>query len=43
MTVIYRYLDCGDLHMGLARVRCEDTSIPFVTMGTLSAKASLRA
>lgn len=24
MTVIYKYLDCGDLHMGLARVRCED-------------------
>jgi hypothetical protein len=23
MTVIYRYLDCGDLHMGFARVRCE--------------------
>jgi len=24
MTVIYRYLDCGDLHMGFARVRCEE-------------------
>jgi ribosomal protein S27E len=24
MTVIYRYLDCGDLHMGFARVRCEN-------------------
>ena len=23
MTVIYRYLDCKDLHMGVARVRCE--------------------
>ncbi len=23
MTVIYKYLDCGDLHMGFARVRCE--------------------
>ena len=22
--VIYRYLDCGDLHNGFARVRCED-------------------
>jgi hypothetical protein len=21
--VIYRYLDCGDLHLGFARVRCE--------------------
>jgi len=21
MTVIYKYLDCGDLHMGFARVR----------------------
>ncbi|MFO7912072.1 MAG: hypothetical protein R6V15_07905 [Desulfotignum sp.] len=24
MTVIYKYLDCGDLHMGFARVRCEE-------------------
>ena len=24
MTVIYRYLDCGDLHMGFTRVRCEE-------------------
>ncbi len=24
MTVIYKYLDCGDFHMGFARVRCED-------------------
>ncbi|MCG8639001.1 MAG: transposase zinc-binding domain-containing protein [Desulfobacterales bacterium] len=24
MTVIYNYLDCGDLHMGFARVRCEE-------------------
>ena len=23
MTVIYKYLGCGDLHMGFARVRCE--------------------
>lgn len=22
--VIYRYLDCGDLHLGFARVRCQD-------------------
>ena len=22
--VIYRYLDCGDLHLGFARVRCPD-------------------
>ncbi len=22
--VIYRYLDCGDLHQGFARVRCND-------------------
>jgi len=22
MNVIYKYLDCGDLHMGFARVRC---------------------
>lgn len=22
MTVIYKYLDCGDLHMRFARVRC---------------------
>ncbi len=22
--VIYRYLDCGDLHSGFARVRCGD-------------------
>lgn len=24
MTVIYKYLDCGDLHMGFVRVRCEE-------------------
>ena len=24
MTVIYKYLNCGDLHMGFARVRCEE-------------------
>lgn len=24
MDVIYRYLDCGDLHFGSARVRCKD-------------------
>jgi len=24
MTVIYKYLDCGDLHFGFARMRCED-------------------
>ncbi|WP_425388336.1 transposase zinc-binding domain-containing protein [Desulfobacter vibrioformis] len=24
MTLIYRYLDCGNLHMGFARVRCDD-------------------
>jgi len=22
--VIYRYLDCGDLHNGFARVKCKD-------------------
>ena len=24
MTTIFKYLDCGDLHFGFARVRCED-------------------
>jgi len=24
MTVIYKYLECGDLHMGFARIRCEE-------------------
>ncbi|MCP4184316.1 MAG: IS91 family transposase, partial [Hyphomicrobiales bacterium] len=24
MEVIYRYLNCGDLHFGFARVKCED-------------------
>jgi N-acetylglutamate synthase-like GNAT family acetyltransferase len=24
MTVIYKYLDCGDLHLGFDRVRCEE-------------------
>jgi len=24
MDVIYRYLNCGDLHFGFARVKCED-------------------
>jgi len=24
MTVIYKYLDCGDLYFGFARVRCEE-------------------
>ncbi len=23
ITVIYKYLDCGDLHMGFARIRCD--------------------
>jgi ribosomal protein S27E len=23
-TVIYRYLECGDLHFGFARVKCQD-------------------
>jgi hypothetical protein len=22
--VVYRYLDCGDLHNGFARVKCKD-------------------
>jgi hypothetical protein len=24
MDVIYKYLDCGDLHQGFARVKCDD-------------------
>ena len=24
MDVVYKYLDCGDLHQGFARVKCED-------------------
>ena len=24
LCVMYKYLDCGDLHMGFARVRCEE-------------------
>ena len=24
MAVIYKYLDCGDLHFGFARVHCEE-------------------
>ena len=24
MDVIYKYLDCGDLHQGFARVKCND-------------------
>ena len=31
--VIYKYLDCGDLHMGFARVKCNDCNheylVPF--------------
>jgi hypothetical protein len=25
MDVIYRYLDCGDLHFGFARVKCAES------------------
>ncbi|WP_425464861.1 transposase zinc-binding domain-containing protein [Paenibacillus piri] len=24
MNVIYKYLDCGDLYQGFARVKCND-------------------
>jgi ribosomal protein S27E len=24
MDVIYKYLECGDLHFGFARVKCEE-------------------
>ena len=24
LDVIYKYLDCGDLHLGFARVKCDD-------------------
>jgi hypothetical protein len=23
LDVIYKYLDCGDLHLGFARVKCD--------------------
>jgi hypothetical protein len=29
--VIYRYLDCGDLHLGFARVRCTDSKEGMIT------------
>ncbi len=29
MTVIFKYLDCGDLHFGFARVQCEDCGFIF--------------
>ena len=28
--MIYRYLDCGDLHLGFARVRCESCGHEFL-------------
>ena len=30
MDVIRRYLDCGDLHFGFARVKCEDCGHEFL-------------
>ena len=30
MEVIYRYLDCSDLHLGFARVKCEDCGHEFL-------------
>ncbi len=30
IEVIYRYLDCGDLHFGFARVKCEDCGHEFL-------------
>jgi len=30
MDVIYRYLDCGDLHCGFARVKCNDCGHEFL-------------
>ncbi|MFZ2956451.1 MAG: transposase zinc-binding domain-containing protein [Candidatus Ozemobacteraceae bacterium] len=29
--VIYRYLDCGDLHNGFARVKCGDCGHEFLS------------
>ena len=30
MDVIHRYLECGDLHFGFARVRCDDCGHEFM-------------
>lgn len=30
MKVIYKYLDCGDLHKGFARVKCSDCNYEFL-------------
>ena len=30
MDVIHRFLDCGDLHFGFARVKCEDCGHEFL-------------
>ena len=30
MDVILRYMDCGDLHFGFARVKCEDCGHEFL-------------
>ena len=43
--VIYRYLDCGDLHNGFARVKCKDCGHEYLLALTLTSycTSSVRA
>ena len=38
--VIYRYLECGDLHVGFARVRCQDSGHEYLLALVESAVSS---
>ncbi len=45
--VIYRYLDCGDLHNGFARIRCDECGYeylwPFHVSGGISVRHVIRS
>lgn len=41
MTVIYKYLDCGDFHMGFARVCCEECGHEYLLAFRVSAGNSV--
>ena len=47
MDVIRRYLDCGDLHFGFARVKCEDCGheylLPFLVKEDIFVRFAIRS
>jgi hypothetical protein len=46
IDVIYRYLNCGDLHFGFARVKCKDCGheflLPFHVREGISVRLAIR-